>query len=162
MDTKITDKSMNYLYRRLMSGYSQGIGPEEDYLQQIQGAFTPESSLIDELNRIDRLSMPDFTAEVRTWLNNTYWDDENPRPDAGMTAAVIKEMIFAAILQFDEGLELLNPFSGAGAMVLYWYQVRQWCLENVASCDRDWWLEVAEKAYNENDTEELGRMIIGS
>jgi hypothetical protein len=57
---------------------------------------------------------------------------------------------------------LINPWSGASCQQMIWVQIRRWATKNVHSDNRREWLDAARKAYQINDGETIGSMIIGS
>jgi len=64
----------------------------------------------------------------------------------------------------DGSVQLINPWSGAAPeeYCLSWTQIVAWAVDHVHESDRDEWLAIAKTAYDQDDGETLGRMIIGS
>lgn len=61
-------------------------------------------------------------------------------------------------------VQLINPWTGAqpADRNMSWQDIERWAGDHVAPRDLDGWLSEARTAYDDDDGDQLGVMIIGS
>jgi hypothetical protein len=57
---------------------------------------------------------------------------------------------------------LLNPWTGAEVKAMTWNEIEAWARKFIHYQNRDEWLNDASDAFDNDDGETLGNMIIGS
>lgn len=104
----------------------------------------------------DLANLETILASLRATNPRTNTSDAMSAALANLAEKIRKEQ------KMNKTVTLVNPWSHVDTDAMTWAQIVNWAKSHVHQRDYDHWIEAAKVAWEANDGETLGQMIIGS